>query len=245
VFPFRRRSYSESLMARRRIRRTILHVLLAFVAAAVFRSVFVDSWIIGSASMAPTLLKGDRVASSALLLGPVTPFGKLPAIAVPKRGSLVVVEPPFLEEPAALPRIADAFVRFFTLQLVSPIGRKQSDLLPGISVKRIVGVPGDTLRMRDWVFEIKPAGSDHFLTEFEVSGKLYEITIPVGLPGLRADLPGSGMMAERTLASGEFFVAGDGRGSAADSLLWGPLRSVDMIGAVFLRYWPLSRMSLP
>ena len=41
-------------------------------------------------------------------------------------------------------------------------------------LRRVIGMPGDIIYMRDYVLYVKPAGEKHFLTEFEIIEKNYE-----------------------------------------------------------------------
>ncbi|MCB0100189.1 MAG: signal peptidase I, partial [Caldilineaceae bacterium] len=40
-----------------------------------------------------------------------------------------------------------------------------------------------------------------------------------------------------------YFVLGDNRGNSNDSRAFGPVRREDILGRVWLRYWPLSQMT--
>lgn len=95
-------------------------------------------------------------------------------------------------------------------------------------IKRIVAVPGDQVAVRDnaiWV-------NDQKLPESYIPAD-YEIS-----PG-RATLD-----EEIYLGTDEYFVSGDNRPHSSDSRSWGPIKKEDIVGRVFLRYWPLFEMSL-
>jgi signal peptidase I len=195
--------------------------------------------------MAPTVQSGERLIATPLAFGPRTIFGRLPGLGRPEHGDIVVVEPNYVRREGFWGMLADAFVRFATFQLVS-IARSGADgMLSAPTLQRVVGVPGDTIRMDDFVFKVKAAGSEQFLTEFELSTSRYDISRDK-VPDLwRSDLPGSGQMAELTLGPDQYFLAGDSRSSSSDSRLWGPVGIDRFRAKVILRYWPPHRFGIP
>ncbi len=211
--------------------------------------------------MAPTVLPGDRLLATPLAFGPRTLFGKLRGVSRPARGDVVVVEPNYAKRLGFWALLSDSLVRFVTFQLVSPAyapatgpetkkpttsGSAKSDGIPSApTLQRVVGLPGDTIRMDDFVFKVKIAGSDQFLTEFELSSNRYDISHEDAPIGWKADLPGSGQMEERVLGKDEYYLAGDARSSSSDSRLWGPVRLDRFDAKVLLRYWPLKRFGPP
>ena len=93
----------------------------------------------------------------------------------------------------------------------------------GTFVKRLIGLPGDTIVQRSGILRVN--GSP--LEESYVNGG------PLGL-----DFP------ERTLGADEYFMMGDNRGQSCDSREWGPVSREDLIGPVFAVYWPPTRLGL-
>ena len=85
-------------------------------------------------------------------------------------------------------------------------------------VKRVIGVPGDRVRIRD---------GKVFLN----GSKLYE-------PYLTAKGNSTTDMVE--LEEGEYFVLGDNRRGSNDSRNWGPVPEKNILGKVWLVYWPPS-----
>ena len=101
----------------------------ALASALVFfiflRAFFLEAYRIPSGSMIPTLLVGDWLFVNKLVYGPHVPFTNynLPGITDPRRGDVVVFKSPTQTD-------------------------QPSDPNPTL-VKRLVGVPGDTLYMRN------------------------------------------------------------------------------------------------
>lgn len=95
-------------------------------------------------------------------------------------------------------------------------------------VKRIIGLPGETIRIDD-------DGNIY------INGKILEEHYGKEViqdPGIAA--------AEITLADDEYFVMGDNRNDSKDSRdpSVGPIHRSELIGRVWLRIWPLSKFGL-
>lgn len=94
-------------------------------------------------------------------------------------------------------------------------------------IKRIIGVPGDTIEVKENAIWIN-------------GNQLPEPYIPDDF----AILPGNATKNKSiTLGQNEFFVSGDNRPYSSDSRTWGPITKDEIIGRVFFRYWPPSAIS--
>ena len=96
-------------------------------------------------------------------------------------------------------------------------------------IKRIIGVPGDTVKLEN--------------SAFYVNGK--KIPEPYLSPGIYI-FGGSFLRegAETVVPPGEYFVVGDNRPHSADSREFGSVPKEDFIGMAILRYWPFDRVGL-
>ncbi|MGE0229140.1 MAG: signal peptidase I [Dehalococcoidia bacterium] len=90
-------------------------------------------------------------------------------------------------------------------------------------VKRVVGLPGESLRVGDHV-EV----NGRALVEHYTHG-------PAPTPSYRG---------VNRLGPGEYFVLGDNRAASTDSRQFGPIRQDAIEGAVWLRYWPPGRIGM-
>jgi signal peptidase I len=97
-------------------------------------------------------------------------------------------------------------------------------------IKRIIGVPGDTVVLKGQSVAIINAEHPEGFTLSE----------PYLDP---ANLGGSNEMTI-TLGADQFFVLGDNRRVSADSRLWGVLPRNDIVGRVILRLFPFPAVSI-
>ena len=88
-------------------------------------------------------------------------------------------------------------------------------------IKRIIGLPGETIEIRD--------GQVHINNE--ILGDEY------------IELLSSDNRKTVVLGDNEYFVLGDNRSNSSDSRLFGPLKEKYIIGKVWFRGWPLERIS--
>jgi len=131
------------------------------------------------------------------------------------------------------PRRGDVVV-FSTRGLSSPLPEDQ------YYVKRIVGIPGDVLTIRDDRLHNhgEPVSEPAALADMI-------ITNPARVnPALLADSdptrPNDGK-AGVAVPPGHYFVMGDNTGNSFDSRFWGTVPEHNIIGRVSKLYWPLNR----
>jgi signal peptidase I len=180
-------------------------VAVAVALAFVIQAFLIKPFRIPSESMVPTLAIGQRV-----LVDRVSGH-----FSSPDRGDVVVFKPPAGadEQPSrcgAEDRAPDSVCPRPT--------RTRSD---ANFIKRVVGAPGDRIKVRDGDVYINGRRQDEpFAQDCECPEYDREVTIPPG----------------------HFFMMGDNRGQSADSREWGPVPEDWIIGNAFFTYWPPRRV---
>jgi signal peptidase I len=97
-------------------------------------------------------------------------------------------------------------------------------------IKRIVGLPGETVRVADSAVAIMNENvPDGFV--LDESAYLVPGTVTSGTRSAR-------------LEEDEYFVLGDNRSSSLDSRTFGPLPKENIVGRVWIRGWPLDRLEI-
>ena len=226
----------------------VLRVLLvALVLYLVVTRFLVSTYRIESVSMEPALSPADRVIVSEIPYGPRVPFSslRLPGQAAPARGDLVAVQPPFLNEPSLIARILEPVFGFATLQRLSLYRDLYGGRVSSYMVKRVVGLPGDTLRLSNFTLMVKPRGSSAFVSELDLSPVRYALSAALDARGWQPSFPFSGNSPKITLGDDQYFVLGDNRAQSSDSRSWGPLRMDRIVGKVVYRYWPPGSIGAP
>lgn len=97
-------------------------------------------------------------------------------------------------------------------------------------IKRVVGIPGDNISIRNGAVYINNS-------KFDESKYLQDGLFTTGGSYLR---DGQSI----TLNSDEYFVMGDNRLSSSDSREWGPVNKTAIIGKSFFVYWPPKEMKV-
>ena len=96
-------------------------------------------------------------------------------------------------------------------------------------IKRIVGLPGETVRVSaNSVVIVNDEHPDGFALDESYLG------------------PGTVTHGDKTvkLSDDEYFVMGDNRSASLDSRTFGPLPLRDIVGRVWIRGWPLDRVAV-
>jgi signal peptidase I len=194
----------------------VVIVAIALGLALGIQAFLVKPYRIPSESMVPTLVIGQRVL--------VNRIGN--NFSAPSLGEVVVFHPPAAAtgEAAGLggsgmcgenPPSGAACDR--------PIGQRSDQNF----VKRVVGLPGDRIAVRD----------DRVIRNGRATSEPFIQTRCDG--GAQQDFPRT-----ITVPAGHYFMMGDNRECSEDSRFWGPVPRKWIIGGAFATYWPLNRIGL-
>src|SRR4051812_11374388 len=205
----------ESSRPKRPLRSMLEMVLI--VAAAVFFALTIQAFAvkpyrIPSGSMLPTLEPGQRIL--------VDRFSHLTG-SNPSIGDVTVFTPPKGADTNACgiagqgPFYAGAQSHASCTQPTSQQGGRQF-------VKRVVGLPGDTIAVRN--------------------GQVIRNGKPLGEPYASSCHGPECNLAAITVRRGDYFLMGDNRGNSDDSRFWGPVPRDWIIGKAIVSYWPLGRV---
>lgn len=180
---------------RSRLRENVEAILVAVVIALFIRTFMVQAFKIPSGSMKPTLQIGDHILVNKFVYGVKIPY--LNTVLLPIRD----------------PERGDIVVFKY------PLDPKKD------FIKRVIGVPGDTVEIRDKaVFvnreRLKPD-----------KGVYVDPHTAFGPNRVRDNL------GPITVPAGALFVMGDNRDESYDSRFWGFVPQRDVSGKAFIIYW--------
>jgi signal peptidase I len=178
-------------------------ILVAFILALLIKTFLVQAFYIPSASMVPTLEVGDRVLVNKL----VYDFG------VPQRNDVIVFEDPNAVEPDR--GLFEGIWNWLTEGLGFATEAEQD------FIKRVIGVPGDELEIKE----------GHIF----INGEPFDEA-----PGVQL---GQDTFGPVTVEEDKVFVMGDNRDNSSDSRsLLGQISYDKIVGKAFVLLWPPSRV---
>lgn len=96
-------------------------------------------------------------------------------------------------------------------------------------IKRIIGLPGETIKLEDNRYYINGVE----LTEPYIAEELFTYNGSYLRDGMEIVVP-----------QDHYFVSGDNRPRSSDSREWGPIEKSSIIGKSQLRYWPFDRLGI-
>jgi signal peptidase I len=104
-----------------------------------------------------------------------------------------------------------------------------------VLLKRVVGLPGDRLEIRDGVLFVngRPADDVHVL---DVAG--HKARTEPGFNGSE-QAPGWSLLRAYVVPEDRYYLMGDNREDSYDSRFWGPVPREAIIGEARAVYWPL------
>jgi len=184
-----------------------------------------QNFVIPSGSMEDTLLVGDHLVVDRITLAPPSSWMPLVHYREPKRGDVIV----FLKPVADLDKDGNPEYPFL--------------------VKRLIGVPGDHIHLRDGIViingvaqtppadgRIAPAnpGEREFLDEFP---SIVPANDPSATEAWSVEAPSHLENGELVVPPGHYFMMGDNRHNSLDSRYWGFVSRENIVGRPLFNYW--------
>ena len=173
-------------------------LFVAAILALIIRTFIVQAFKIPSGSMEDTLLIGDHLLVNKFIYGIQVPGvdGRFLTIREPQRGDIVVFE--------------------------FPEDRGQSFWKRRDFIKRVVGLPGDIVEIRNK--QVFVNNQPHVVPEAVYKdGTL--------IPGGRDNMPAV------KVPVGHYFMMGDNRDRSYDSRFWGFVSNAEIKGLALIKYW--------
>lgn len=203
LFGKKKRPQSEVAPKKKSLLRDWVEALVvAGVLALIIRSVVVQAFKIPSSSMEDTLLVGDHLLVNKFIYGLEVPFTETRVLTLrdPQRGDIIVFEFP-----------EDRDKSYF----------KRRDF-----IKRIIGLPGDRVAIRQKKVFVNGES-------FRIPQEVYKDNSLIAGP--RDNL------SEFTVPPDQYFVMGDNRDRSYDSRFWGFVTRDEIKGLAFIKYWSWDR----
>ena len=181
-----------------------------------------QNFVIPSGSMEKTLLVGDHLVVDRITLAPSAKWMPLVHYREPKRGDIVVFLKP-------VPDMVDGQPQYLFL------------------VKRLIGVPGDRIHLRNGIVIINGVAQDQphaekttldnhsdFLDEFP--------SVPPdpqfgATEGWAVEFPSLIENGDLVIPPGKYFMMGDNRHNSLDSRYWGFVPRENIVGRPLFNYW--------
>ncbi len=197
-----------AIRKKKQVREIAEAIVIALVLALVIRTFVMQAFKIPSGSMEDTLLVGDHIIVSKFAYGLQIPK--------PAEVNILGLNVPFLE--TKLIRTWGDIKRGDVVVFRFP-GDRSKDY-----IKRVIGLPGDKVEMRDKVIYIngEKLSDPHSIYKGRLFGEDPEKTVNFG---------------PYTVPDGFVFAMGDNRDRSYDSRYWGPVPIYDIKGRAIIIYW--------
>jgi signal peptidase I len=203
-------------------------IIIAVFLALMIRAFVVQAFKIPSGSMIPTLLVGDHILVNKFVYGMKVPFtgSRFLIFNPPKRGDVIVFSfPQNKEKEECTSTLKNVSTRMGNAwSSGNPFYLFKDDCRDFI--KRVVGVGGDKIEIKDKVVYVNDEALD----------ESYTIHSDLSMDGAPRDNFGPFTVPRRS-----FFVMGDNRDQSYDSRFWGIVDIDEIKGKAFIKYWSWDR----
>jgi signal peptidase I len=195
-------------------------------ALALFAFTFIfQNFVVPSSSMAKTILVGDHVTADRSMLAPRTKWAPFLPYREVRRGDIIVFYKPVVEERG-------------------PQKGEHATL-----VKRVVGIPGDRIHLRNGIVYLngvaqnEPLAAKPTFANYNAYVDDFPLIDPAQQPGVTAEWAASlatyVQNGDLVVPPGEYFAMGDNRDNSLDSRYWGFVPRENIIGRPLFTYWSI------
>lgn len=240
------RSYKPQGPIKKSVRFFIKLIVIVFLLYMLVGTFLFNSYQISSTHGSSTQDSGEqpvyagRVLATPILYGPKVHIinYRVPAIRTPKRGALVITETDTSPEMRWYTLTLNTLAKFFTFNNFIPFEENEFTNVSRFQIMRVVGMPGDEVKLDNYRLKVKTPTSNYFIDEQEVIQANYTLIVPPldspsqGTQGLSGNHPAI------ALSGGEYLLAPDDRTHFSLSKYWRPTKMKDIISKALLVYWP-------
>jgi signal peptidase I len=185
----------------------VLTIVIAVGIAVLLQAFVVKPYRIPSLSMFPTIKVGQRVLANRL-------------DTHPHLGDIVVFHPPAGAN--SVPAVCGNHDQ--GPGHLQPCDQSTQQQSSQTFIKRVVGLPGDRIAIRDG--HVIRNGAREKAPYAQPCGQSSACTFSKTI----------------TVPPGQYYMMGDNRGNSDDSRFWGPVPQHSIIGVAFVTYWPPDRI---
>lgn len=255
------------------IREWIEAIVWALVIVILLQQFLFELYVIPTGSMIPTIEKGTRALVLKTVFGPEILPGKIKYnyYRKPYRGEVIVFENPDSRYKPMGPfkKILHKIVFLITLTKVDIDADKDGRPKVRLLLKRVIGMPGERIRIRQGNVQILPQGEETWITEEEIK-KRSDLEYPVRRivskdtqeKGVLSTIPGYSKFYTQNphkidiktvvswrkdhlgwyIPENRFFPMGDNRDLSKDARVYGPVIYYNLIGKAFFSFWPFHKI---
>ncbi len=230
-------SYLFSYAQRQKKKKNIFILLVSLVLLLIFLQL-ITMFVIRPLRITSPFMEPEFSQSSVVFVTPLINGSPLfSSSSSLHRGSMVTIQNGSVDTKTGYQSFLDFVFGMITFQRFRPF---ESERWGDSEVYRIVGLPGDTLYMDNYITYIKQGGDSHYLTEFELATIDYDIHSADYPENWNMSIGVQGKTNEIFLQKDEYFLLCDNRIISADSRFFGEIKKQNITAAVVAQYYPFN-----
>ncbi len=232
--------YRKKINYKNIIRDLILVYILSVIVVLFLNSMFFRAYKVPSVSMAPQIDQGTYIICNNFSYGPIIPLTNIKIFnGNIYRGDIVIFYSKDYSEKPYLYRSLVTLIHTLSFSLLD-ITSFSKEGLPNIMIKRVIGVPGDEIKIV----------TENLIDHIYINGKYEKNVIPINYFLVEdSNLDNSNNLNQNftktiVLEEDQFYLLGDNRINSVDSRDWGTVTRKQIIGKAILKYWPFNRFGV-